>query len=272
MFFDTHAHFDGIGGEENVRGAIRRATEAGVDKIIAVGGSAAGNSFAVQTAVRFPGILRAAIGYDREQARELVNGQSDIERMVSDLRDQIQGLIGGNTPIAAIGEIGLDFHYSADTAAPQIALFMEQLKLAGRLGLPVIVHSREAEDATLAELRRHRKAWRGGHDGIGVLHCFTGSTEFARQALELGFCISFSGIVTFGNASGVREAAGIVPDDRLLIETDSPYLAPAPHRGKRNEPAFLKHVAEALAEIRGASVARIAELTAANAERLFGRR
>jgi TatD DNase family protein len=135
----------------------------------------------------------------------------------------------------------------------------------------VVVHSREADEATLAELREHAQAWRGEPGRAGVLHCFAGDEAFARQLLDLGFHISFSGIVTFRNADALRAVARLVPDDRLLIETDTPLLAPVPVRGKRNEPAFLPHVAAKLAGVRGCSVERIAEITTANAEWLFGR-
>lgn len=149
-------------------------------------------------------------------------------------------------------------------------LFKEQLLLARQLNLPVIIHSRKAEEATAVELRKYREIWEGQNARIGVLHCFTGDRAFAEKILNLNFYISFSGIITFSKVSDVQEAARMVPDDRLLIETDSPHLAPEHYRGKRNEPAYLKCVAEALAEIRGCSVERIAELTTDNAERLFG--
>jgi len=239
---------------------MARAQAAGVKPMIAVGGSPETNKFAVETANRFPDIVKAAIGYDRNQAGQLL----------SDLKSEIERLSEHGTTIAAIGEIGLDFYYSPDTAEDQVQLFGRQLQLARQLELPVIVHSREAEEITAVELRKHRESWGRHNDRIGVLHCFTGGREFAQKILDLNFYISFSGIITFRNASDVREAARMVPEDRLLIETDSPYLAPEPYRGKQNEPAYLKRVAEALAEIRGCSVERIAKMTTDNAECLFG--
>ncbi|MDP2991180.1 MAG: TatD family hydrolase, partial [Kiritimatiellota bacterium] len=136
---------------------------------------------------------------------------------------------------------------------------------------PVIVHTREAEAETLAALRAHAAAWRGAPDRIGVMHCFTGGELFARDLLALGFFISFSGIITFKNAGSLLAVAALVPEDRLLIETDAPYLAPEPFRGQPNEPAHVRRVAEILAEIRHTSWETIAEITARNAERLFWR-
>jgi TatD DNase family protein len=171
--------------------------------------------------------------------------------------------------VAAIGEIGLDFHHGRENAPAQIKLFSRMLELARKRSLPVCVHTREAEAETLAALREHAAGWRGAPDGIGVLHCFTGGEVFARELLALGFCVSFSGIVTFKNSENLRAAAAVVPDDRLLIETDSPFLAPEPLRGRPNEPANLERVAVVLAGIRKTSLETIASITTRNARRLF---
>jgi TatD DNase family protein len=144
------------------------------------------------------------------------------------------------------------------------------LDLAAKHRLPVIVHSREADDDTVELLREHVRRWRGDPARIGVLHCFTGTSEFARSVLDLGLMVSFSGIVTFRNADSLRAVAREVPEDRLLIETDTPYLAPVPQRGRPNEPAYVVHVAESLAKIRNDTVEHIAHSTARNALRLFG--
>ena len=168
--------------------------------------------------------------------------------------------------ICAVGETGLDFHYHPETADAQCALFAAQLRLADEWRLPIILHTREADEATLRVL--DETPWHG--DGLrGVIHCFTGDKAFAAQLLDRQFMISFSGIVTFRNADMLRESAAFVPDDRLLIETDSPFLAPVPQRGKRNEPAFVTHVADCLARVRDTTAEHIAELTWRNAERLF---
>jgi TatD DNase family protein len=144
------------------------------------------------------------------------------------------------------------------------------LEVARSCGKPVVVHSREADEDTLSMLREHVRGWKGAADRIGVLHCFTGGLPFARALVDLGLHIGLSGIVTFRNAESLREVARWVPADRLLIETDAPYLAPVPHRGQRNEPAWVLHVAEALASARSIGLQEVAEQTSVNARRLFG--
>lgn len=275
MFFDTHVHFETFDSDYGLFPTVDRALKADVDRMIAVGGSADMNKMAVEAARSFPSNIRAAIGFDRDNAANLPNDAMKqthkVEAFVAQIESEVSRLnTKGPAVIAAIGEIGLDFHYSPETAQAQIGLFREQLALAGRLNLPVIVHSRDADEATLAELRRHADNWTGEPARIGVLHCFTRSESVAAQLLDMGFHISFSGILTFGKASALREIAKVIPEDRLLIETDSPYLAPVPHRGKRCEPMYVRHVAETLANIRGCSVEEIAKQTGENAGRLFG--
>jgi len=194
----------------------------------------------------------------------------DAAHAIAELAREIRELSAAGVKVAGVGETGLDFHYSPETRERQIDLFERQLALARELTMPVVVHSRDAEQETLAALRKHREAWTGPAGRIGVLHCFTGSPGFAAQLIELDFHISFSGIVTFKNAGQLRDVARTVPDDRLLIETDTPYLAPEPHRGKRNEPAYLRHVAETIASVRDRVSEDIARITADNARRLFG--
>jgi TatD DNase family protein len=246
MFIDTHVHFDGL---EDVDGAINRALAAGVGRMVAVGGSQHGNNAAADLAEKYPGKIVAAAGFDREHAgREI-----DFPAFELFLKER---------KISAIGEIGLDYHYHPETAAAQKDLMDRMLQIAAGIDVPAIIHSREADEDTLEVLGR-----RG--DVRGVIHCFSGNREFAEKLVALGFHISFSGIITFRNAGTLREAAKAVPDDKLLIETDSPHLAPEPHRGKKNEPAFVVRVAEELARIKGCSVERIANLTSENASRLF---
>ena len=165
---------------------------------------------------------------------------------------------------AAIGEIGLDYHYDFAPRTTQIEVFRRQIALARELRRPIVIHTREADDDTIDALRSE-----GGGDVTGVFHCFTGDAAFARRAVDLGFHVSFSGIVTFRSAGAIREAAAIVPRDRLLIETDSPYLAPVPFRGKRNEPARVARVLDAVAETRGAGIVETAEATSLTYARLF---
>lgn len=253
--FDTHAHLDGLADVEE---AVARARQAGVSHILAIGGAREGNVAAVGYARRFPGTVFVAAGFDRDQA-----GAAGLD-------EELRTLIGSNSEIRAVGETGLDFHYHPETAVEQQELFAAQLAVADESGLPVVVHSREADAETLEHLRGHAKGWGGEADRIGVLHCFTLGWETASALLDIGFHISFSGIVTFRNAAPLREVARRVPADRLLIETDSPYLAPVPVRGKSNEPAYVQHVAECLAEVRGERVEDVARMTSQNGRRLFG--
>jgi len=283
MFFDSHAHFEAKEGKNGFVAPIERARKAGVERILAVGGSRDTNELALKAARLFPATVSIALGYDREQVRELAacpagkqaKTDADLKPAIRSIVEDLERKIGQSAkrqiPIAAIGETGLDLHYSPDTADAQILLFREQLALARSAQLPVVVHSRDAADVTGSELSAHANAWNGPPDRIGVLHCFTGTADFAQAMLALGFHVSFSGIVTFASASALREVVRMVPDDRLLIESDSPYLAPVPHRGKRNEPAHVKFVAEAVAKTRSCPVERIADLTFRNAQTLFGR-
>ncbi len=256
--FDTHAHFDAFTDTEAAE-VLRRARGAGVARIVAVGGNLRANAAVLRVAAAHPEMLRAAVGIDRDGAAQAY----DLPALELLIREQ-------TGQVVAVGEIGLDYHYAPDTAAAQRGLLEAELDLARRLGLPVIVHSRDADADTVALLTAHAAAWRGDPGRIGVLHCFTEDEPFARALLALGFMISFSGIVTFRNADPLREVARRMPADRLLIETDTPYLAPVPHRGKPNEPAFLPAVAECLARVRGEAVEAVTAQTVVNAVRLFG--
>lgn len=242
--FDTHAHFEG--GAEETAAVLARAAAAGVTRLVAVGGSDALNAgVACAAAGSAAGVtVWRALGWDRDQAGRGVLPELDY------------------TGVAAVGEIGLDYHCEGPTRHEQLDLFARQLELAKARDLPVIIHTREADDDTLGVLREI--------GARGVIHCFTGSPVFARKLLDLGFLISISGIVTFRAAENVRESARAVPLDRLLVETDSPFLAPVPLRGRANEPAFLVHTAAFLATLRGLRVEALAELTTANALGLFG--
>ena len=166
--------------------------------------------------------------------------------------------------MVAIGETGLDYYYHKDDPRWQQQRFREHIQVARELSKPVIVHTRDAGEDTLEILKQENADSCGG-----VIHCFTETQAFADKALELGFMISFSGIITFRNADRLRAVARTIPDNQLLIETDSPYLAPVPYRGKQNQPAFVRYVAETLAKLRNTSVEHITEITAANFNRLF---
>ena len=164
--------------------------------------------------------------------------------------------------VIAIGETGLDFYYNLSPKDVQVKVFREQIKISKEVSLPLIIHTRDAFEETL-EILKEEKA------EIGVFHCYTGNLEYAKKAIELGFYVSFSGIVTFKNALEIKEAARGIPLDKLLIETDCPFLTPVPHRGKRNEPSYVKYVAEEIAKIRGISIEEVGEVTSENTKRLF---
>jgi len=259
MLTDSHVHFRETMSSAEIGGIIERARIAGVGRLIAVGCEPDANAAALRVAALFPEVVKAAVSYDRSLAG------SDVR--VDDIRTLIESAPPGH--VAAIGEIGLDYHHSPETAESQQELMSAQLILARELGLPVIIHSRDAERETLILLKEHSRSWRGGPDQIGVVHCFTGSESMARALLDLGFMISFSGIVTFRNADSLREVARMIPGDRLLIETDTPYLAPVPHRGKPNEPCYLPLVASLLAGLRGVTLEELAIQTTINARSLF---
>lgn len=171
-----------------------------------------------------------------------------------------------NPRVVALGETGLDYYYSRDHIEQQQESFAGHLRLAGELDLPVIVHTRDAREDTLALIKAH-----GNPESAGVLHCFTESLEMAKAALDMGYMISFSGIITFRNAAELRDVVKAVPLERMLVETDSPYLAPVPYRGKQNQPAYVAEVAACVAELKGVSVERVAEQTSANFHQLFKR-
>ncbi len=259
MLTDTHVHFDGLMAEGNdICAIVERAAAGGVGRMVAVGGSPATNRAAINMAQAYPEHIRAAVGYNRDQT-------ATVRRQTV---DELKTLLSA-PEVMAIGEIGLDFHHGRETALAQMELFQRMLLLARDHQLPVSVHTREAKAETLAALRAHAAAWYGAPDRIGVMHCFTGDEGFARDLLALGFFISFSGIITFKNAGALLAVAALVPDGRLLIETDAPYLAPELFRGQPNEPAHVRRVAEVLAKIRHTSFETIAELTTRNADKMF---
>lgn len=268
MFYDTHVHFEHLDGAAGIAALLERARAAGVGRLLAVGANAKLNASAIEAARRFPGTIRAAVGLDRDHARNLTTPEQ-VDAACCEVRETILRCLAEGVDIAALGEIGLDFHYSPESAGAQEALFRAQLRLARELRLPVIIHSREADRETLSALSEHAAAC-VDPARVGVLHCFTGDRTFAEALLGLGFYISFSGIVTFRNADPLRAVASTVPAERLLIETDTPWLAPVPCRGQPNEPAFVAHVAECLARVRGATLNELADCTSRNAGRLFG--
>ena len=243
---DTHAHLDAL---EDAGAAVERAREAGIARIVTVGTGIDSCRAALEIAETNDGVY-AALGIDPHQAGTEEAGRTD------ELRDLL-----GQAKAVAVGETGLDYHYGGDRADAQRVLFEAQLALARELRLPVVVHTRSANADTEAMLRRH--------DGTVVMHCFS-EPGLVDAALERGWYVSFAGNLTFPKAQELRDAAARVPADRLLAETDSPYLAPQPMRGRANEPAFVTHTLATLAEVRGEAAADLAAQIDANATAAFG--
>ena len=271
MFTDSHCHLDAPKFAADLDAVLDRAAHAGVTRMLSIGtgDGPPGLDRAIRLADRYPQVY-ATVGVHPHDAAKVT--PETFAHLLS---------LGRHPKVVAFGEIGLDYHYDFSPRETQREVFTEQLKLARQLDLPVIIHTREAWNDTLTTLREH---WLGQTDlsqtklsptvqaetgrAEGIMHCFTGDAAQAQEALAMGFHLAYGGVLTFRTAEAVREAARITPDDRLLIETDAPYLAPIPWRGKRNEPSFMIETARKLAEVRGATVEHIACITAANFERL----
>lgn len=253
VLIDSHVHLDHEQFHPDLEPLLDRARAAGVERMLTIGTGDGPPKLdcAIELASKYPGIF-ATVGVHPHEA-----SKADASTF-----DQLRSLIRENS-VLALGEIGLDYHYDFSPRDVQKQVFLEQMKIAAEAGKPIIIHTREAWQDTVELLRQH---W----SGPGILHCFTGDAAQAREALDLGFHLAFGGLITFKTAVSVREAAAIVPDDRLLLETDAPYLAPIPYRGKRNEPSFMVETARKLAEVRGAAAEHIAEITTANFNRLMG--
>jgi TatD DNase family protein len=251
MLTDSHCHLDDKRFIEDLDAVVERALEAGVTKMLSIGtgDGPPGIDCAVRVAERYEPVL-ASVGVHPHDAAKVT------ERTFDDLR-----AFARHPKVVAFGEIGLDYHYDFSPREVQREVFTEQIRMAQDLSLPLIIHTREAWADTMAALMPFVPV-------PGIMHCFTGTTEEAREALAMGFHLSFGGVVTFKTAEQVREAARITPDDRLLIETDAPYLAPIPYRGKRNEPSFMTETARRLAEVRGSTPEHVAEVTRRNFDRL----
>jgi len=254
VLVDSHCHLDCIDLNEfdnDFAKLIEQTTSAGVEHMLCV-------SINLK---KYPGMLDMVRTYPNISVSAGMHPMADEDEAFS-----IETLtaLAADEKVVAIGETGLDYYYHKGDPQWQQDRFRAHMQVANAVNKPVIIHTRDAGDDTL-EILRQENASRCG----GVIHCFTETQDFANQAMDLGLMISFSGIVTFKNAADLREVARSVPDDYLLIETDSPYLAPMPHRGRQNQPAYVRHVAETLADIRGSSVEHIAEVTADNFYRLF---
>jgi TatD DNase family protein len=247
---DSHCHLDDPQYDADREETIERARQAGVSLLLAVGtgGGPPDLEAAIRLASAREGVY-ATVGVHPHDARKADAATwSAIERLL------------GHPKVVALGEIGLDYYYDNSPRLQQREAFAVQLEIARGARKPVVIHTREAWPDTWALLEKH---WSPGGLG-GILHCFSGGPAEARRALDMGFLLAFGGIITYPKANAVREAARFTPSDRVLLETDAPYLAPVPHRGKRNEPAFLVETVRRLAELRGTSIEEIAAVTTAN--------
>ena len=254
MFIDSHAHIDGHEFDADREEVIQRARSAGVSVILNVG-TGDPHSGAFERAVE--------LGKTHESIYTAIGTHPHDARLYDDAAEEKIKTLINNEHVIAWGEIGLDFHYDNSPRDVQVDVFKRQLRAARECDLPVVIHTREAESETIEILRNE-------YDGSGVFHCFSGSMELAQRAIEIGFMISFSGIVTFKKADELRAVAKHVPLDRLLIETDCPYLTPIPYRGKRNEPAYVVEVARCLATLHDVNIEDMARITTENFNRFFG--
>ena len=249
---DSHAHLDGPKFAADLDAVLERAQAAGVDTIITIGVDLATSCAAADLARRYPSVFASAGVHPHDAGR------------FDDADWPALAALWAEPRVRAVGETGLDYFYDFSPRERQQALFRRHLEAAGEVGRPVVIHIRDAYDDALALVAEV------GVPAGGVVHCFTAGPAECERALALGLHISIPGIVTFKNGESIRAAIPLVPDDRLLVETDSPYLAPIPHRGQRNEPAFVAHTAARVAEVRGVSVEVLTATTRANTIRLFG--
>jgi TatD DNase family protein len=249
---DSHCHLDDEQFDADREQVIARALEVGVERMMAIGTGSGPPDLeaALRLARQYPCIY-ATVGVHPHDAAKATPETFD---RLAELADE--------DAVVAVGEIGLDYHYDFSPREVQRSVFVEQLRLACRAGKPVVIHTREAWDDTLSLLRAN---WTGG----GIMHCFSGGPDEARQVLDLGFHLSFGGVLTFPKADALREAARLAPADRIVVETDAPYLAPVPKRGKRNEPAYMLETVRRLAEVRGEPLEEVAAATSTNFERLI---
>lgn len=247
---DTHAHYDDSAFDSDRYELLNNILETSVEKIITIGCSLEGSRDAIEIAEKFPSVY-ASVGIHPSDCMGLPENYIEILSEMSN-----------NKKVVAIGEIGLDYHYDGYDRNAQIDCFIKQLGLAEKLSLPVIVHSREATADTMDILRKYRPR--------GVVHCFSGSVETAREIVNLGMMISFTGVLTFKNSKKAVEACKEIPLERIMLETDSPYMAPVPHRGERNNSSYVYHVAEKVAEIKNMTVEEVINICNNNANNFFG--
>lgn len=251
MLVDSHAHVDDERFDADREAVLERAAAAGISLIINIGADMPSSARSVALSEKYPAVY-AAVGMHPHDAKDMQEQDYiRLERWAT------------HPKVVAIGEIGLDYHYDLSPRPMQKEVFLRQLDIARKTGKPFIVHEREAHADTFAIIRTAAQGLKG------VFHCFSGSVETAREYLKMGFYISVAGPVTFPKSAKTKEVAQFVPLDRLLVETDSPYLTPQPFRGKRNEPAYVRLVAEEIARLRNSSLEELAEATTRNVRELF---
>jgi TatD DNase family protein len=253
MLFDTHAHLNAIQYEEDLEEVIQRAKSEDVTDIVVVGFDRDTIRRAMELTEQYD-MIYAAVGWHPVDAIDMTD--DDLEWIKE---------LASHPKVVAIGEMGLDYYWDKSPKDIQKEVFRKQIQLAKKVQLPIIIHNRDATEDVVKILQEENASEVGG-----IMHCFTGSLEVAKQCIDMNFYLSFGGPVTFKNAKKPKEVAKEIPIDRLLIETDCPYLTPHPFRGKRNEPSYVKYVAEQIAELRALSVEEVAKKTSDNAKKLFG--
>jgi TatD DNase family protein len=254
MLSDTHCHLEMLGTEEEIQEKIARAKAGGVELIVTIGTDLASSRVASDYAKNHHEVY-ATVGVHPHEAK----------LATEDTLEQFLEMIRHNQKIRGIGETGLDFYYDHSPRDIQISSFKGHIELARKTDLPLVVHSRNAPKETLAVLKENQADQIGG-----IIHCFSENLEMARGAIELNFLISFSGIITFKTAGELQRVVGEIPLEHMLIETDSPFLSPAPYRGKKNEPAYVMKVAEKIAEIKKIPLEEVTRVTTCNAKRIYG--
>ncbi|MGD6943821.1 TatD family hydrolase [Cytobacillus gottheilii] len=253
MFFDTHVHLNAEQFEDDLQEVIDRAVEEGVTNMVVVGFDRPTIKKAMELVEKYD-FLYASVGWHPVDAIDMTD--EDLLWIEE---------LSAHPKVVALGEMGLDYHWDKSPKEIQKEVFRKQIRLAKKVGLPIVIHNREATADIVAILKEEEAAEVGG-----IMHCFSGSAETAQECVEMNFLISLGGPVTFKNAKKPKEVAEVIPLEKLLIETDCPFLAPHPYRGKRNEPSYVTLVAQEIAEIKEISVHEVAKATTDNAKKLFG--
>ncbi len=253
MLFDSHAHYDDDSFNEDREKVLESLKDYNVGKVLNIGSSMETSRFSVDLSQKYD-FVYASVGVHPSETGEL--SEKDMEELKA---------LAGNEKVKAIGEIGLDYHYLPDDVDPEIQKkwFKRQLELAKELSMPVIIHDRESKGECIEILKEMNVS-------NGVFHCYSGSAETAKELIKMGFMISFTGVLTFKNARRAIEVVKVIPMDRIMIETDCPYMAPEPHRGKRNFSGYVGRVAEKIAEIKEIPYEEVVRITEENAIRFFG--